>query len=206
MISIGIPTIKGAKQMLIDIERRSGKDLPFEVFQVYSDASAAKNRNKVIDEAKGDLIIMLDDDISGFYPDWIYDLVTPLLCHRNLYSIVSARLIYANGKTAPQLGGDGNDSGPLVPAIHEPTVLNITCSAAIAFYKSDNIRFDENYIAAVYEDTDFCMQYREKYPDRKIMINNRCRLVHGNEGKRGGIKNAATVNREYFAEKWGIRV
>jgi hypothetical protein len=204
LINIIIPTIKRREdiyQQCSEIFKTVKHEA--EIVPICSNKSAAINRNMGLRFSKHEIIIMLDDDITGFYQGWDYDLINPLLNDINI-SIVSARLLNKNKQIGSMLGDNNNKvTGDYQIALHtDQTGLNIVCSACIAF-KKDTIYFDENYQGAVYEDTDFCMQYKQKYPDKQIVINNKCQLIHLNEMK-GRTYQDIKSNKEYFSKKWNI--
>ena len=66
--------------------------------------------------------------------------------------------------------------------------------------QKNGLLFDERYIRAGWEDTDFFLQARQKYGGR-LAIANTIRVVHLNEEKNGGgVENEH--NRELFYSKW----
>jgi len=212
MISIVIPTMKSVEEiepLKKQIIEKTSKEESYYLFASCKPQSAAKNRNDCIDAAKDGIIIMLDDDIQGFYPGWVAALVTPLLERPDKYSIVAARTMTASGSRCPQLG-DNNQldlSAPYVKAIHtDETQLNIVGSACIAFVK-DSTRFNEGYWGATYEDSDFCMEINKKYPNKQIIINNACKLIHNMEAKgRGSNRENWIHNKILFTRIWGWEI
>jgi glycosyltransferase involved in cell wall biosynthesis len=158
-------------------------DFGGEIIVSGQEGSAAYNRNYCLDKATGDVIVMIDDDITGFYSGWVEDLVKPL--EDNSISIVSARLLNKDGTNAPMMY-DGQPQYKIVP------------SSCVAFRKTP-IRFDEGYVGG-FEDTDFCKQMDTVHPDKKVLVNEKCRLIHLNEKKRQ--ENYANARR-YFVSKWG---
>jgi glycosyltransferase involved in cell wall biosynthesis len=70
MISICIATNKKDVQKQIDDIKSTITHKDVEVFASCQDGFPALNRNYCLDKAKGDIIIMLDDDISGFFKGW----------------------------------------------------------------------------------------------------------------------------------------
>ena len=76
-------------------------------------ASASQNRNWCLDAQKGEIFVMMDDDISGFYTGWLSELVTSLVQDRDCI-VMSARLLGADGKEGPMMGGDSNRDGDIV--------------------------------------------------------------------------------------------
>jgi glycosyltransferase involved in cell wall biosynthesis len=212
LISITIPTIKDdithQKKM---IQKNTDDDLNWEIVVVKHKASASVNRNLCIEQAKGDIIVMIDDDIMGFYNGWIRDFITPLIENPDNISMITPRLINRDGVLSGQLGDNGDKNIPdeqyTVAKHTDETNLNIIGSSCIAFFKND-IRFDENYPGATYEDSDFCMQFAKAFPEKRIVINNRCKMIHLDEGKGRSIngENISLLNKKYFAEKWGIEI
>lgn len=210
MISITIPTLKDNSDQLEELRPYlTSVHGPVELVVVTKQQSAAKNRNLCLDRASYDLIVMMDDDVYGFHEGWLDELVRPIIESPNTYSIISAR--FRNPLTGVYQGtlgdcGKRKPFGDLQIAIQSrATRLQLVCSACIAFRKSAGIRFDEEYDGAVYEDTDFCMQMRVKYPQRNIAFNNQCVLEHRCEQKRRWDANGTVAsNRAYFARKWRV--
>lgn len=205
-ISVTIPTLKSRDQIqpLIEELLRNVDITRMEVIASCIKQSAAHNRNWCIDNAKGKYVIMVDDDMTGFYPGWVDDLLKPLMEAPEKFNVVSARLLTKDKKQGPQLGGDNYIPTQDIQVCMHPVVNNIVCSAAIAFIKEDGIRFDvENFQFACYEDTDFCMSYMKKFPQRNVVINNRCKLIHLGESKG---RNTWQQNKDNFAKKWGIKI
>lgn len=211
-VSVCIPTLKPIKEIQKQIDDIKVNTDCLEVIASCIKQSAAKNRNWCIDNAKGDIIIMCDDDISHYFVGWADILVDALFLNSN-YSIVSARPIHADGGYCPILGdsGDSTRTEEMQRCIHTPeTMLNICGSATIAFWRNCGVRFDEEYQGATYEDSDFCMQMKQKYPDKDIVFANKCAIVHNEERKgrssSAGKRDYWLHNHNYFAEKWGIRI
>jgi len=175
LISICLPTYKSQVTKNLE-EIRNTATGNVEILASCQEGSAAYNRNWCLDRAKGNIIIMVDDDITGFFKGWDEVLVKPLT--DNSISIVSARL-----------------SSPMM---YDGTEFNIVPSSAIAFRKS-GIRFDENFVGG-FEDTDFCKQMEQAFPNKKTLINEDCKLIHLNEKKKQNMKEA----RKVFVKKWGL--
>uniref|UniRef100_A0A6M3MA18 Putative glycosyltransferase n=1 Tax=viral metagenome TaxID=1070528 RepID=A0A6M3MA18_9ZZZZ len=171
--------------------------------------SAAKNRNWCIDNCHSDIIVMVDDDVEVMEGDWLTKLLAPLIKYRDQISVIAPRLHSPQKQPCAQLGNNGwhdiIETG-LKCACHTPeTKLNITTSACIAFFKEDGVRFNEKYPDACFEDSDFCMRYKKKFPNKKIVINEHSKLIHHN---RGSWRSGKTweYNRQLFFEEWGIRI
>lgn len=157
--------------------------------------SASVNRNYGLYEARksdNEYIIMIDDDIEGFYPGWQDDLVAPLKEFSSV-RMTSARLLDRSGKPACMMGIDTKDL--LSPLVEAPKFLSFgsyrfsaILSAAIAFRKKDieGINFDMNFIGSGWEDTHFCFLMHRKHDQCRFVCVNGCRLVHRNEMKAQG--------------------
>lgn len=162
---------------------------------------AAMNRNACLEIATKEYnpkyIVMIDDDITGFFPGWSELLIKPLDDPDVLY--VSARLMNEYDKPQLVMGFNKNVNHALVP-------VSIAPSAAIAF-RNDGIRFYEGYKGSGFEDTDFHFQLKEKYGyDKKVLVNNRVKLIHFHEMKnQNGVGegfNPFEENKTLFDERW----
>jgi FkbM family methyltransferase len=72
-------------------------------------------------------------------------------------------------------------------------------TAAIAFRKTE-LRFCELYKHSGFEDDHFCAEMQERFPAGKIVINNRCKLIHINEQK--GQSEGWEENKKIFDSIW----
>lgn len=213
MIDVIIPTLKKLKDikpMIEEIEKAIVID--HKIIATCQPSSAAKNRNFGLNCSSSDIIIMIDDDIKGFYNEWAMDLIKPLIENDNII-MVAARCINEDGSLAPTGACDYDISEPLsyIPKLRQ----GILPTSAIAFKKT-LYRFDENYNGASFEDADFCFQIYNDNPYMKFVINNECRLIHLNERKGyGGVDKYNTLNKEddknlwdnraYFHKKWKVK-
>jgi glycosyltransferase involved in cell wall biosynthesis len=162
-----------------------------------SKKSAAVNRNACLNCAQTKYIVMIDDDITGFFPGWSKVLVEPLEDPEILY--VSARLLNEYGKPQMVMGFSKDLNHKHVP-------VTIAPSAAIAF-RNDGTRFCEKYQGSGWEDTDFHFQLKEKYGyDKKVIVNNEVKLTHLHEMKnQNGIGegyNPFEENKKIFDSRW----
>ena len=89
--------------------------------------------------ATTDCVIMLDDDITGFYPGWDLSLISPLFLFDNI-CVVSARLLKADGSYGAMTGDSMDRASFIAPVSRVP-------SACIAFFR-DQIKFDEKYFGS----------------------------------------------------------
>lgn len=198
IIDIIIPTCKTFKQIkpyLKKIEETiNGR---FLLLPTCLQTSAATNRNYGLTLSSSKIVIMMDDDLTGFYKGWADQLIKPLQDKKDVM-MVSARLMKSKSKTGVMMNIKPDLSKPLVTI--EDRILP---SACIAFCKDDT-RFDENYGGAGFEDTDFCFQLNEKYPDKEYLINNDVQLIHKNEMK-NQMGGHYQKNGRYFHRKWNIK-
>lgn len=193
MVDIIIPTYKKrvyVERMLTEI--KATRTTAGKLIATCNNTSAARNRNIGIDAATAKLIIMLDDDITGFFKGWDTLLIEALQLTNG--GLVSARLM-KDAKTAGPSCSNNYDI--ITPIIEVPG----TPSACIALYKTD-LRFDEHYKGSGFEDTDYCKELRHRNPKVKFIITNAVKLIHLNE-----MKNQSAYHREnydYFLKKWGV--
>jgi len=190
MISILIPTNKAeVDEQLRDIMLTATSE--YELHATCQPGTAAENRNRCLELAHGDTIIMLDDDITGFFPGWDEVLLKALV---DDVSIVSARLLYEDGKRLPMM----YDNDDYTPGAH-PTHYNFVPTGCIAF-KKNMIRFDEGYKEG-YEDSDYCSQTKILFPYKHTVINNDCQLFH-----KGALTNhdEEKADRARYHAKWGM--
>lgn len=196
-----IPSCKNEE----DLNKQSGDILSFDrnlsIVYSHNDTSAAINRNACLEianvEYHPEYIVMIDDDITGFYSGWSSLLIEPLENPDILY--VSARLINECGKPQMVMGFSKDLN-------HELVTVNIAPSAAIAF-RNDGLRFCEEYKGSGFEDTDFHFQLKEKYGyDKKVVVNNRVKLTHLHEMKnQNGVGegfNPFEENKKIFDCRW----
>jgi len=197
-LDICIPTLlprEKLQEQMWDIQANTRTS--YQIIASCQRMSAAANRNHCLQRACGQILIMLDDDITGFFPGWEQKLIEPLLADKSI-CMVSARLANRDGTCGVMCSND-NRLKPRWLEI-EPRRDCVLPSAAIAF-RNLGLRFDENYVGSGYEDSDFCFQYVAMNAGR-FAINNECRLIHLNEMKNQPDNNVR--NRKYFRKKWGV--
>lgn len=132
--------------------------------------SAAQNRNACLMLSSAPYIIMMDDDITGFYTGWNQDMIKPLQLFPKI-TITSARLIRPDGKLAAMMSSKYRLDQDLEEVTKTPT-------ACVAF-RQTTYRFDENFKGSGFEDDAFCLALGPQ-----IVIDNQVRLIHLNEMKR----------------------
>lgn len=196
--SITIPSCKSIDELRMMVEAIKTLD---RVPQTYLPSgfavSAAVNRNYCLMNApESDFIIMMDDDIGGFFEGWQDELVRPLeefpRCR-----MASARLMTPEGSLSPMMGTDSNLGKEFSPG--GKAIL----SACIAFRQKDveGIWYDEGYVGSGFEDSDYCFQMRDRYSDMDIVVNNECQLVHYHAMT--NQKEHFLDNQKRFLSKWG---
>ncbi len=166
------------------------------VIATCTNGSAAQNRNIALSHAAiGEIVIMLDDDITGFFNGWVEELIKPLALDDVV--LVSARLLKPNGSLGMMSGDNYDLSEDYVECTQFPKRVPTACIA----FRNNGVTFDENYIGSGFEDDDFCRQLAKKYPKGKFIINNAVQLIHLNE-----MKNQKGVfwknNKYYYLVKW----
>ena len=198
-MKILIPTCKDRSEIDSQIceifENTPGAD----IFSSCTKASASVNRNMCLDQIQaGEVAIMIDDDITGFYPGWDTDLAKPL--EDESFFAVSARLLNKDGKFGQTCSACYEPSPDLIEIkLHGHCVMP---TAAIAFrYKG--IRFDEaGYAGSGFEDDDWFCEHVKSFPELRYAQSNACSLCHLNEMKNQKGK-FWDHNIKYFREKWG---
>lgn len=172
------------------------------VFASCVKASASVNRNLCIDAAElelGEVAIMLDDDIHGFYPGWIRDLTMAFSDPKVV--AVSARLMRADKTTFAETCSRCYAASPMEIEVFSDGKC-VMPTAAIAF-RNLGYRFDERFRGSGFEDTDWFWQYLVDGKKRKFIQSNRCRLVHRNEMKEQKGPNWEH-NKNHLAKKWNL--
>jgi len=189
-----IPTCKSMYEISPMIGEIARFDHDANIIASCDPGSAAHNRNICLEQAKSELVIMVDDDISGFRFMWANDLAAMLKSSKVLY--MSARLVNEQGQPMNVIG-----SGHAKATMSEYTSVQIAPSACIAF-RNDGTRFCEEYIGSGFEDIDFHLQLKKKYGKEKVVvINNMVRLTHKNEMK-NQLGKFYEHNKAVFDRRW----
>jgi len=184
-VSIIIPTIKTEKE-IADLISEIKNSVVYELDLIIvsnANKSAAKNRNIGLDKARGEFIIMCDDDVEGFPCGWDKDLINAL--KKTKASMVGARLLNPDGTLHKTNYGNLDISKDFIEV---RTMITACCA-----FRNTKLRFDENYKGSGFEDTDFCKQLEVKF-----FVANKVKIVQRNEHK----NPFNTQNRDYFRSKW----
>jgi len=177
------------QRLLAEIAEKSVP--PYNLIVVGRQQSAARNRNLGLRASQNPYIIMCDDDIANLSPGWNRELVLALKENPDITAI-SARLMAADGS----VGRNTANNYDLKPRMAEVEMIPTAC----CIFRQNEVRFDERYIRAGWEDTDYFMQLRQKYGG-KLAIANSIRVTHLNEEKNGGgVENQQ--NRDLWFAKW----
>lgn len=194
MFDIIIPSCRPFSELAQKISLiKENDDIKFNYIPTGFSVSASVNRNYGFYEAMksdNEYIIMIDDDIGGFYKGWQCDLIKPLIEDREI-KLVSARLMNPDGSQGPMMGVLPDLSKDIidVPAFmqFEKFKFKAILSAAIAFRKSDivesGVRFNNNFVGSGFEDTLFCFHLCKAFKDCRIVCTNNCKLIHYHEMK-----------------------
>ena len=225
-IDICIPTMRSLSEVEAQIAQiEATAELPHRIIASCQPVSAAINRNFCLHVASSPIIIMLDDDMEGFFPGWDVKLLEIFDVEPRAV-MVSARLMSPQWKVGPSCARNGN----LVPRWVEVFAAQdcLMPSAAIAF-RNRGHRFDEGFVGSGWEDNDFCFKLlfgcraRRLVKERvakhyglalhdyllaanvpRFYIDNACQLVHRNEMKEQFQGNRFAENRKHMYELWGI--
>jgi hypothetical protein len=163
------------------------------------DASASANRNAGMREVETDIFVMMDDDMRGFYAGWLGDLVFPMFLNPKIM-VCSARLMDESDKYGCMMGViDHRDNRNYYEAYpsgyREYRRLPTACIAV----RRNGIQFDERFIGSGFEDTAWMNEINMQFPDRGVVVNNACRLVHLHEMKNQGGKWFSANKAHYLS-------
>ncbi len=169
--------------------------------------------------AKGDYLIMLNNDIEVIAPDWMSEMLG--CCQRKDVGIVGAKLYYPDDSIQHAgvvigMGGiaghilckaSGNEYGYNARLVTMQDISAVT-AACLMISKKDFQKingFDERYTVA-FNDIDFCLKIREL--GKLVVFNPYVELYHYESKSRGLEDTPEKLERfrkevEYFKEKWG---
>ena len=104
--------------------------------------------------------------------------------------VVAPRLLDKNRKIGHMMGSAKCPSDKGVHDVERFRYKNYQRlpTALIAFRKT-HVRFDEGFVGSGYEDTAWMNEMNIAYPNKRMVINNECRLIHINEEKGQGGAN-----------------
>ncbi len=164
---------------------------PYNIIVVGKQQSAARNRNEGLRASRNPYVIMCDDDIAGLPVGWNRDLIACMRENRKLVA-ASARLMNPDGT----VGRNSANNVDLEPGFIEVGMIPTAC----CIIRKNDVLFDEGYIGAGFEDTDYFRQLLQKHGGR-LAIANTVRVTHLNEEKNGG-GYYNEHNRNLYFSKW----
>lgn len=201
-IDIVIPTCKNLAEIqdqILAIQKNTSEENCLGIWASAKNVSAAKNRNESHKQGQGEIIVSLDDDISGFYPGWLTEIVRPLL-ENDFIRFASARLINPNGQLGFMMTSKKDVSQNFEFVSRCPTSAfayrRKDFDSLVNFWNKRSLPFDEGFIGSGWEDDAICHDLKVKFPDAIIAINNKVKLFHKNEQK--NQKENLQINSDYF--------
>lgn len=146
-VDIIIPTCKPLPAVWKVIQQiEMNTEIPHRIIATCQMTSASKNRNYGLSIAQSSIIIMVDDDMMGFFPGWAARMLEPFEKVKKC-CMVSARLLDCSGKPG-QTSSDNYDMVSKWPVV----ARKVMPSACIAFIDI-GLRFDEGFIGSGWEDS-----------------------------------------------------
>jgi O-antigen biosynthesis protein len=172
--------------------------------------------NQAARHASGRFLCLLNND-TEVTEGWLDALLDVYRQHPNA-GLVGARLLYPDGRLQ-EAGGIvwndasawnfGNRDDPTRGAYNYVRAVDYCSAAAVLIDRDlwDRLGgFDERYVPAYYEDTDFA--FRVRAAGRDVLYAPRAAVVHHEGVSHGtdlssGIKAHQAINRQRFLERWG---
>lgn len=176
-----------------------------------------KTCNAAMQRAQGEYICLLNND-TIVQNGWLQKLLDSLTADPSV-GCTGSKLIYPYGLLQEAGGviyndGNGINYGKFdyrdKPGCNFKRQVDYCSGASILFRKSDAEAlgyFDEQYVPAYYEDTDFCFAITHVLK-KKVMYVPGSVVVHfegissGKQAKRGNVKAYQVINKGKFTTKW----
>lgn len=179
--------------------------------------------NRAVAEARGEILLLLNNDIVVQEPDWLDHMVAQAV--RPEVGAVGARLLYADGRVQHGgvilgVGGQPPVAGNLYAGAsaedngyynHLRLARNLSAvtAACLAMRKSvfEEIGgFDAEHLAVAFNDVDLCLKIREA--GYQIIWTPLAELVHLESASRGSDSAPANIDRfagevAYMRKRWG---
>lgn len=169
--------------------------------------------------ARGEILILLNDDIQALSSDWLDDLV--VLALRPQIGAVGARLHYPGGRIQHDgvvlgIGGLAGHPGRLQkanfinpdPRHAWPRTVSAVTGACLAVKRAsfEQIRGLDEAFAIEFNDIDFCLRLGEQ--GFKSVLNPYVRLIHHENATRGSrvsktVRARIKQDRAVFLMRWG---
>jgi GT2 family glycosyltransferase len=173
-----------------------------------------KNCNNAVEYADGEYVILLNND-TLVLPEWLDHL---LVCFNDpAVGLVGPKLLFEDGKVQEAGGIIWNDASGWnfgrgksanLPELNYLREVDYISGACIMFRRCDWDQiggFDEIYVPAYYEDTDFAFEMRKI--GKKVIYQPLSEVVHFEGVSHGsdltsGLKAYQVTNQQKFREKW----
>ncbi len=174
-------------------------------------------------QAKGDILLLLNNDIEVIEPEWLTELVSHAI--RPEIGAVGARLYYADDTVQHDgiIVGMGGVAGYANPGLKRAEIgcfggsrlirnYSAVTAAALAVKKQIFMAInglDEKNLSVAFNDVDFCLRISEL--GFRNLYTPYCQLYHHESLSRGadiGSEKAARFEREvqYMLEKWSSKI
>ncbi|WP_308388911.1 glycosyltransferase [Acidithiobacillus sp. AMEEHan] len=165
--------------------------------------------NRAVEEARGDLILLLNNDTAALHEDWLEEMVSHAL--RPEVGIVGAKLLFPDGKIQHAgviLGMKGPAEHPFIGQAAEyrgyfgramltqdlSAVTGACLLVSKALYR-DVGGLDEERFQVSYNDVDLCLKVRER--GKKIVFTPWAILMHeGSASQRGEVEKKPSPEKE----------
>lgn len=171
--------------------------------------------NLSVRQARGEVLVFLNNDVEVLQPDWLRQLTTQAL--RPEIGAVGALLLYPNGLVQhagvvlglgglaghPHKGSDPEASGPWTPLCCTRSTMAVT-GACLAVRREvfDQVGGFEEQLAVAYNDVDFCLRVTQTW--RRVLWTPEVVLRHHESFTRGRDSGWAQ-SRRFNAERAFMR-
>jgi hypothetical protein len=132
--------------------------------------------------------------MEQFPAGWAKRLVEVIASRPNAV-MVSPQLKSPNGGPGPMMG-DCQVRKEGITAARQKKL-----PTACVVIRKNELRFDVNFLGSGWEDDDYCLQLRQKYPQAEFLVCHDVWIVHRNEMKNQGGENWKK-NKAFLEMKW----
>lgn len=164
----------------------------------------SRMNNRAVAQARGELVLLLNNDTAALQPDWLQHMVRQAL--RPGVGIVGARLLYPDGKLQhagvimglrgpadhPNIGLDAHEPGYMFRAQLTQDFSAVTAACLLvsrALYQQLG-GLDEDTFGVSYNDVDFCLRVGQA--GHRIVWTPLATLLHeGSASQRASVENLA---------------
>lgn len=214
-----------AREFLAELEQLDPQR--FRVLRVPGAFNFSRMNNLAVQSARGEFILMLNNDAAALHPDWLTHMVRHGL--RTDVGVVGARLLYPDGAVQhagvilglrgpaehPGLGLKSTESGYLFRAQVQQNFSAVTAACLLvskALYQSVG-GLDETTFGVSYNDVDFCLRVGQS--GKRIVWTPLATLLHeGSASQKSSIESihhhqkVARFSREQASmyERWSRQI